>query len=147
MPYVVRTADFKVVLPRLLVARRRGTHGDARGYQAEGGVARIAVIAVIVLLSGCSVLGDRRVAAGCQIADGVTTYHALTHGAVEGNTLLAGLSPGAILLIKFAFAYAIWKAFPDYEKASSGDKFATGTITIFGCVPAANNVQVIRTLR
>lgn len=104
------------------------------------------MILLLVLLSGCSILGDKRVAAGCQVADGVTSYYALTHGATEGNSLLAGLSPGFILAIKLAFAYVIWKAFPESEKTTDSDKFALGAVSVLGCVPAANNIKVIQGL-
>jgi len=101
---------------------------------------------LIATLCGCAVLGDRRVAAGCQVADGVTTYYALTHGATETNGLLAGLSPGAILLLKLGIAYAIYKLLPPVEEATPTDKFAIGVMTVFGCVPAGSNIIVIRKL-
>lgn len=105
---------------------------------------------IIVFLAGCSTmmntLGDRRVAAGCQVADGLTTYYALTHGAVELNPFLSGASPGAILLIKLAFAFITWKALPPIEEATKGDKFLGTTITVLGCVPAINNLNVIKGL-
>ena len=103
-------------------------------------------LVLLIALSGCAVLADKRVAAGCQVADGVTTYYALTHGATEANSLLAGLSPAGILVIKFALAYAIWKLLPDYDKASENDKIATGAVTLLGCLPAANNLSVIKGL-
>src|SRR3990167_11142227 len=101
---------------------------------------------LVTILQGCAVISDRRVAAGCQIADGVTTYYALTYGAVESNTFLSGISPAGILLIKLAFAYIVWKALPDYDKSSSCDKFVAGAVTLLGCVPAVNNYNVIRSL-
>jgi hypothetical protein len=99
---------------------------------------------LILALSGCAVIGDRRVAAGCQVADGVTSYYALTHGAVEKNALLASASPGFILAFKLALAYAVWKAFD--RPQTKGDKIALGAVTVFGCVPAVNNYNVIRKL-
>ena len=107
----------------------------------------VRMLALVLMLSGCAVLSDRRVAAGCQIADGVTTYYALKHGAVEANGLLSGMSPGAILAIKLAFAYMVWKVFdPDERKQEPTDKFAAGAVSVLGCVPAANNIKVIRGL-
>lgn len=97
-------------------------------------------------LMGCTVLGDRRVTAGCQVADGATTYYALKHGAVESNSFLSGASPGAILLIKLLFAYAIWQAFPEQPKDGSFNQWALGAVSVMGCVPAINNVNVIRGL-
>ena len=140
MPYVGWTADIEVVSLRMLERKRLRTHGNARGHQK----AMVAVM-LMLLLPGCAVLGDHRVAAGCQAVDGVTTYYALKHGAVEGNSLLAGASPGAILLIKLAFAYAIYKAF-DRPDVTKSERAGLGAVTFLGCVPAANNIKVIRTL-
>ena len=138
MPYVGRTADFALVPLGFLGAGRLGAERDAH-------IVTRAMI-LILALSGCAVIGDKRVAAGCQVADGVTSYYALTHGAVESNTLLSGISPAGILLIKLAFAYIVWKALPDYNKSSSNDKFVAGAVTLLGCVPAVNNYNVIRSL-
>lgn len=104
----------------------------------------IRAMLLVLLLNGCAVLSDHRVAAGCQVADGVTTWYALKHGAVESNGLLANLSPGAILTIKVAFAVAIWKAFN--RETTKGEKAALTGIALLGCVPAAHNVKVIRSL-
>lgn len=110
-----------------------------------------AVVVVLLALwlsgSGCAVLSDRRVAAGCQVADGATTYYALTHGAVETNGLIAGISPAGILLFKFALAYIVYKLLPDAEHATKPDKMIAGAITLIGCVPAVHNLQVIRSLK
>lgn len=102
---------------------------------------------LLLALQGCAVLGDKRVAAGCQVADGITTAYALKHGAVEANPLLSGVSPAGILLLKFMFAYVIYKAFADSEHTTSGDKAAIGAVTLLGCIPAAHNVKVIRGLK
>lgn len=105
------------------------------------------MLALLLMLSGCAVLSDHRVAAGCQVADGVTSYYALKHGATEANSLLAGASPTAILVLKLAFAYVVWKAFdPAERKQEPIDKFAAGAVSVLGCVPAANNIKVIRGL-
>src|SRR3990167_1352331 len=101
-------------------------------------------IVLLVLLSGCSILGDRRVAAGCQVADGVTTYITLKKGAIELNPLFASASPAAILAIKLVFAYVIWKMLPPIEKADSKDKFVGGAVSVLGCVPAINNYNVYK---
>ena len=105
---------------------------------------------LIATAPGCAVLSDHRVAAGCQVADGLTTYYALTHGATEANSLIAGMSPAAILLLKVAFAAAIYFAYKEKkergEEKSGMDKFALGAITVLGCVPAANNLAVIQGL-
>lgn len=107
---------------------------------------RILIPLLALNLSSCSILGDRRVAAGCQVADGLTTYYALKHGAIESNTLISGLSPGGILLLKIAFAYIIYTAMPPVEKATNFDKFTTGAVAVMGCLPAASNLNVISKL-
>ena len=104
----------------------------------------IRVLILILLLSGCSILGDRRVAAGCQIADGVTTYVALKKGAVELNPIFASASPTAILVIKLIFAYWLWMHFD--RPVSDGEQVALGAVTLVGCIPALNNINVIRSL-
>ena len=104
------------------------------------------LVALIFALSGCSILGDRRVAAGCQVADGITTYVALKKGAVEANPFLNGVSPGTILLIKLLFAWVIWQAFPEEPKKGSLDEWALGAVSVMGCVPAINNYNVIQKL-
>lgn len=104
----------------------------------------IRALIFVLLLSGCSVLGDRRVAAGCQVADGVTTAVALKKGATELNPLFANASPGVILAVKLAFAYWLWTHFD--RPTSDGEKVALGAVTLVGCVPALNNVSVIRSL-
>lgn len=105
-------------------------------------------LALVLLLNGCAVLSDHRVVAGCQVADGLTTYYALTHGATEANPLLAGLGPGGILLFKVILAYALWDYFkPPEGRELDGDmKFAAGTVALLGCLPAASNLNVIKGL-
>lgn len=104
----------------------------------------VRALVLMLMLQGCAVLGDRRVAAGCQVADGVTTWYALKHGAVETNGLISGLTGPQILAIKLAFAYAIYKIFP--PEPHPRDKTTLGALTLLGCVPAAHNVSVIRSL-
>lgn len=105
------------------------------------------ILMLAIFLPGCTVLSDRRVAAGCQVVDGATTYYALTHGAVESNSVISGFSPAGILFLKLVFAYVIYKVLPDQERASSGDKFMAGAITVIGCAPVPNNLKVIRGLK
>jgi hypothetical protein len=93
------------------------------------------------------VLGDKRVAAGCQVADGATTYYALKHGAVETNGLLSSLSGGQILALKIIFAIALLYLLPDAEQATNDDKFLIGTLSLVGCLPAGSNLKLIGELR
>lgn len=101
----------------------------------------IRALILVLLLSGCAVLGDRRVAAGCQVADGITTYVALKKGAVEANPILSGMSPTAILVLKLAFAYWLWTHF---DQPTETEQAALAAVAAVGCVPAVNNVRVIR---
>lgn len=108
---------------------------------------RLALALLLAALPACAVLSDRRVAAGCQVADGATTFYALTHGATEGNALISGFSPPAILAFKLAFAYFIWKVFPPEDKMTTGEKVGAGALTIIGCAPVPGNIKVIRGLK
>lgn len=140
MRYVGRMADSSL---DALWAVERGRDAALRDEDHV----RLALCVLLASLTGCAVLSDRRVVAGCQVADGLTTYYALKHGAVESNSLLSGASPGAILVLKLAFAYVVWKVFdPADRKQEPVDKFAAGAISVLGCVPAANNINVIRGL-
>ena len=105
------------------------------------------LLALTILASGCAVLGDKRVAAGCQLADGFTTYHALNAGAVERNPLLEKASPQGILALKALVAWAIMKFLPDREHATSGDRFMIGVASVLGCAPAINNYNVYRDVK
>ena len=102
----------------------------------------LAIAMLLIWLSGCAIVSDRRTVAGCQVADGVTTYVALKKGAVELNGLFAGLSGSQILAIKLALAWIVYKALP--EKPTDGDRFAMTIASGMGCIPALNNVSVIR---
>ena len=107
----------------------------------------IRAILPILALSGCAVLSDHRVAAGCQVADGITTYIAVKKSALELNPLFSGMSPGFILILKLSWAYVIYKVFDPKERPQGDlDKFAAGAVTVVGCVPAINNLSVIRSL-
>ena len=103
-----------------------------------------AMILAALLLSGCAVLGDRRTVAGCQVADGVTTYVAMKKGAVELNGLFGSLSGTQILVFKLLLAWFVYHALP--EKPTEGDKFAMGVGSALGCIPALNNYNVIRSM-
>lgn len=113
----------------------------------ESSMTRTLICAAALSSSGCAVLSDHRVAAACQVADGATTYYALKHGAVELNPLFDGLSPGFILALKLAMAYAVYKVFDPAEREQTRtDKVAAGAVTMLGCLPAASNYNVIKGL-
>lgn len=92
-------------------------------------------LSLLLIFGGCATLADRRVAAGCQIADGVTTYAALRAGAVEANPLLASLSGSQILLLKVLLAVAIWKLAPEPD--------AVQVASVAGCLPAISNALLL----
>lgn len=112
--------------------------GRFRAKRDEDSV-KIAVL--LLLLSGCAVISDRRTVAGCQVADGVTTYAAMKKGAVELNGILAGLTGTQILMLKLLIAYVVYTALP--ENPADGDRFAMTLASGMGCIPAANNISVI----
>ena len=102
------------------------------------------ILVLLLLLQGCAVLADKRVAAGCQLADGITTKQALDRGAVEGNPLLGSMSGSQILTLKVFISGLILWAFPDYESMSDTQKVAVGALSIVGCGAAINNNKVQR---
>ena len=115
---------------------------DARVHADEAQVIRAMLL--VLLLQGCAVLADKRVAAGCQLADGITTKQALDRGAVEGNPLLGSMSGSQILTLKVFIAGLIMWAFPDYERMSDTEKVAVGALSVIGCGAAMHNSQVQR---
>lgn len=100
------------------------------------------VACAILSVTGCAIVSDRRTVAGCQVADGVTTYVALKKGAVELNGLFHSWSPAGILLFKLALAYVVYKVLP--EQPTDGERFAMTLASGMGCVPALSNINVIR---
>ena len=115
--------------------------GRSRFHSDEGAIKRAAIV-LLLILSGCAIVSDRRTVAGCQVADGVTTYVALKKGAVELNTLFGSLSGSQILMIKLLMAWIVYKVLP--EKPTDGERFAMTIAAGRGCIPALNNVSVIR---
>lgn len=102
------------------------------------------IIGLLLLLSGCAIVSDRRTVAGCQVADGVTTYIALKKGGVELNSLFGSLSGSQILVIKLLMAWVVYHALP--ENPTGGDKFAMTIASGMGCIPAVSNISVINKL-
>lgn len=131
--HVGREADFALDAMGML---ERGRHGND-GYEGT-----VRLILAVLLLSGCAVLGDRRTAAACQLADGATTHYALKHGATEANPFFKNASPNAVLFIKAIYAALVYWAFP--ENPSKGQRLALGTISVLGCGAAVHNYGVIR---
>lgn len=96
------------------------------------------------LVSGCAVVGDKRVAAGCQLADGITTKQALARGAVEQNPFFQNASGNSILAVKVVIAGLLLWLMPPYEDMSDNQKLIAGALTITGCAAAVNNHGVQR---
>ena len=115
--------------------------GRSRVHADEGAIKRAAIV-LLLILSGCAIVSDHRTVAGCQVADGVTTYVALKKGAVELNTLFGSLSGSQILAIKLLMAWIVYKVLP--EEPTDGDRFAMTIASGMGCVPALSNINVIR---
>ena len=88
-----------------------------------------------------NVTGSRELAVACQVADGATTYYALTHGAVELNPILAGLGPWGIVALKAFLAYALWVYHEEIGKPT------TTFINVLTCGVAVHNYGVIKGLR
>ena len=113
-------------------------------YTPFAKAAALAAAMAIVITSGCAIVSDRRTVAGCQVADGVTTYVALKKGAVELNGLFAGMSGSQILAFKLLLAYMVYKVLP--EKPTDGERFAMTIAAGMGCIPAISNIGVINKL-
>jgi Domain of unknown function (DUF5658) len=105
------------------------------------------VVLLALCLQGCATVASYKAAAVCQIADGVTTYYGLTHGATELNGFLAGLGPGGILFLKLLLSYGLWKVAQDRGVPNPNQKAVMGAMSITGCVAAAHNLSVIRHLK
>ena len=99
---------------------------------------------VLLLLSGCSVLADKRMVAGCQLADGYTSKRAMDRGATEANPLLNGISGSQIMGIKAIFAALLLYVMPETEDMDKGEKFLYSALSVIGCGAAAHNNQVQR---
>ena len=102
------------------------------------------LLLLTLALSGCAIVSDRRTVAGCQVADGVTTYVALKKGAIELNGLFGSLSGTQILAFKLLLAYLVYKALP--ESPTDGERFAMTIASGMGCIPAASNLSIINKL-
>lgn len=138
-----RTAGSEVDAIWLLGRDRYGTHGDENPLSLWARFWILLAIAMLLIaLSGCAVISDRRTVAGCQVADGVTTYVAMKKGAVELNGLFHGWSGSQILAFKLLLAYIVYKSLP--EKPTDGERFAMTIASGMGCIPAASNINVIR---
>ena len=102
---------------------------------------------VLLILSGCTVLADKRAVAGCQLADGYTTKRALDRGATEANPMLSDMSGGTIMGIKALFAAFLLYVMPETEDMDKGEKFLYSTLSVVGCGAAINNFNVYREMK
>ena len=99
---------------------------------------------VLLLLSGCTILADKRTVAGCQLADGYTTKRALDRGAEEANPLFNNASGEAIMAFKALFAAVLYYVMPETKDMDRGEKFLYSALTVVGCGAAMHNNQVQR---
>jgi hypothetical protein len=94
-----------------------------------------------LLLTGCSTLGSKDAAAGCQIADVASTHYALHHNpaASEQNPIPVP----ALDVLKLALAaYIKWGVSDeDWDNSWIGVRVF---ITALGCGAAVSNVRVAR---
>ena len=102
---------------------------------------------VLLILSGCTVLADKRMVAGCQLADGYSTKLALDVGAMETNPLLKNASGNAIFAFKALFAAVLYYVIPDTKDMDKGEKFLYSTLSVVGCGAAINNFNVYREMK
>jgi hypothetical protein len=90
-----------------------------------------------LLVAGCDTLASRDAAAGCQVADVISTY-----GALHYNPTASEQNPvpvNALALIKLALgAYIKWGD-NDWERAPQGIRVF---VTVLGCGAAISNVRV-----
>lgn len=113
------------------------------------GVWRAALYALVIALvatalNGCAVIGDKRTAAGCQLADGITTKQAMDRGATESNPFLSSASGSQILAFKALISGLIIYFGKPYEEASPTERVLMGALSIIGCGAAIHNQQVQR---
>jgi hypothetical protein len=98
------------------------------------------ILLSIILNNGCTILATKEAVIGCQVADGATTLYAIHHGAME----LSPIPVPAILAFKvFIIVWALQYSKEEWERE---DKASRAVIAAAGCVPAASNLNVIRTL-
>ena len=119
-----------------------GTHGDAHPVKR----AMLTLVALISLqgITGCAVLADKRVVAGCQLADGYTTKQALDRGAVEANPILGNMGGRQIITLKAVIAALLLWVMPETKDMGKGDKFLYSALSVLGCGAAMHNNQVQR---
>ena len=120
----------------LLVGGWMGTHGDAHPVRA--------IVLTVFLLQGCAVLADKRVVAGCQLADGYTTKQALDRGAVEANPILGNMGGRQIMTLKAVIAALLLWVMPETKDMSNGDRFLYSALSVLGCGAAMHNNRVQR---
>ena len=107
----------------------------------------VRIALVLLLLSGCTVLADKRTVAGCQLADGYTTKRALDAGATEANPILSGMSGNGIMALKSVFAALLYYVMPETKDMDNGETFLYSALSVIGCGAAAHNANVIQDVR
>src|SRR3990167_8543918 len=113
-----------------------GTHGDAHPVRA--------IVVAVFAIQGCAVLADKRVVAGCQLADGYTTKQALDRGAVEANPMLGNMGGRQIITLKAVIAALLLWVMPETKDMGKGDRFLYSALSVLGCGAAMHNSRVQR---
>lgn len=94
------------------------------------------MLALVLLLGGCSALASREATVVCQAADVVSTYHAVRHGAIERNPLWKGvishLGWGGFLLGKVAVTLVLLEYHEELGQSGA-------LINAASCAAALNN--------
>mgnify|MGYP001572222402 CR=1 FL=1 len=88
-----------------------------------------------------NVTGSKELAVACQLADGATTFYALTHGAAEVNPFIAWLGPWGIVALKITLASLLWVY---HEEIGTS---ATTFVNAVTCGAAVHNLSVIKGLK
>src|SRR4051812_29858429 len=99
----------------------------------------VAALALACLAAGCATLASDRAVVACQAADGATTAYAVSHGAQEGNPLMARVLGSAglpgLFLVKAALVVLIVRYVQnDTAKAAA---------SALGCGAAVHNLLVM----
>lgn len=102
------------------------------------------MLAIVLILQGCTALADKRTVAGCQLADGYTTKRALDRGATEANPILSDMSGNQIMGLKALFAALLLWVMPETEDMDKGELFLYSALSVIGCGAAVHNNQVQR---
>lgn len=108
-------------------------------------VAAVALVLVVIALSGCSVLESRGLFAACRAADTVTTIQVIRAGGVEQNPILRQVVMGhhwfLFVAIQAGITWFVWDRWHDIPKTLQP------AVNVIACTPVPNNIAVLREQR